>query len=130
MQAWTYWLLYIGAAFNLGFLVFHLFFRQVFRWNDQLPRLAPINRGIMVVMNWCLIAVFAGFALISLLFAGALLTSPLGHALLGFIALFWLLRAVAQPVYFGLASRISRVMTLVFLGGGALYAAPLVAVAA
>lgn len=130
METWPLWLLYAGAAFNLGFLVFHLLFRRLFRWDEQLPRLTPVNRGVMVVLNWCLMIVFAGFAVLSLLFAEALLSSPLGHAILAFIAVFWLLRAAQQPVYFGFRDPVSKAFTAVFLLGAAFYAAPLAAVAA
>ncbi|HEX7047134.1 MAG TPA: hypothetical protein VF275_06155 [Gammaproteobacteria bacterium] len=86
--------IYAGGVFHLAFAVFHLGFWKLFKWDEQLPRLGVINRNVMQILNLCLTFVFFAFAWISFVHAEALLGTALGDALLGVIALFWILRAI------------------------------------
>lgn len=120
-------LLYAGGVFHLAFAAFHLGFWRLFRWNDELRRLGFINRNVMQILNLCLTFVFLAWAWLSFAHVDALLEPGLGHALLGVIALFWLLRAIEQAVFFRLGNAASLAFFLAFVGGAALYAVPLLA---
>lgn len=114
-------LLLIGAAFHLGIAVFHMFFARIFGWSAALPALGFINRQLMPVMNHCLTFGFLAVAFLSVAYRGELLSSALGHAVLGAIALFWVWRAVLQVLFFRLRHWVSFVFLVLFAGGAALY---------
>jgi hypothetical protein len=117
-------LILLGGYFNLGFGLFHLGFWKFFDWKSDLASLSFINRGVMQVLNIFLTYVFFVFAYISLVHIDDLLTTSLGASLLLAISLFWLLRAGAQIVFFGLRHWLSWLLLLAFLVGSLLYAIP------
>ncbi len=111
------------ALFNLGFSVFHLFFWRLFRWQQELPRLSFVNRQIMQVLNLCLILVFFLMAWVCAFHGHEMTTTALGRTLLLGFALFWLLRALGQPLFFGVSNRPSALLTVVLVAGGLLHLA-------
>jgi hypothetical protein len=117
-------LLIIGGIYNLGFVIFHISFWKIFRWKADLRSVMEINKGIMFVMNFCLIYVFLFFSYISIFHNDLLLNSSLGNIILVFISLFWFLRAVEQIIYFEIKKPVSIVFTIVFIIGGILYLYP------
>ncbi len=114
-------LLIIGAAFHLGIAVFHVFFARIFGWSEGLSPLGFINRQLMPVMNHCLTFGFMAVAFLSVAFRGELLSSSLGHAVLGLVALFWVWRAVLQVLFFRLKHWVSYAFLILFAGGAAVY---------
>ena len=115
-------LLTIGGIFHLVFLLFHLMFWKLFKWESQLKKLHPINKGAMQAMNMILIAIFAIFAAISLGFQKELLTSRLGFFLIVSIASVWLLRTIIQIPLFTLQAAASKVFFITTLIGASIYA--------
>jgi hypothetical protein len=115
----------IGGFYNLAFLVFHAMFWKIFKWHNELPKLTHINGAIMQVLNLCLMFCFLLFGYISLFHTSELGTSNMGRALLLFISLFWLARAIEQLVFFSFKRSASIAMTILFLLGFCLYAYPL-----
>jgi hypothetical protein len=71
--------------------------------------------------------VFVIFGYIFLFHADELLTSSLGHSILVLIALFWLLRAIEQVIFFRLNRWGSWLFLAVFLVGVLLYGFPCLA---
>lgn len=112
-----------GAIYHLLFALFHLMFWRLFRWREQLERLHPVNRGIMQVLNLRLTYVFLVFAALSWLFPQELLSTPLGQALCLAIALFWLMRALEQLIFFT-RHLFSGLLFLTFVVGAVLYGWP------
>ena len=100
-------LILLGGYFNLGFGLFHLGFWKFFDWKSDLASLSFINRGVMQILNILLTYVFFVFGCISFAHIDDLLTTSLGASLLLAISLFWLLRAGAKIVFFGLRHRLS-----------------------
>lgn len=117
-------LIQAGGVYCLGFVVFHLLFWRIFSWREDLRSLSFLNRAIMQVLNLSLTFVFAIFGYVSLAHTRELLETPLGRSLLALIALFWLWRAIQQPLFFGLRHRGSVAFLLLFLLGSVLYAIP------
>jgi hypothetical protein len=117
-------LINIGGCATVGWLIFHLLFWRLFGWRRRLSKLDSVNGGIMQVLNLCLSLVFLIFAVISLWFAEELLRTALGRAMLVGMCVFWLLRLIEQPVFFGF-SKASNVFSLLFALMTALYGAPL-----
>ena len=68
-----------------------------FNWREELSRLSPINRQIFIVHAIFIALLLAMFGTLSLLFA-PLLTAPgpLAKLVLAGLALFWLVRLLAQ----------------------------------
>jgi len=117
-------LIHVGGFFNLAFVVFHLLFWRIFKWNTDLKQVSFLNRSIMQVLNLCLIWVFVIFGYVSLFHTDGLLATSLGHSLLVLMALFWLFRAIEQIIFFRLKSWVSWLFLAIFLGGVLLYAVP------
>jgi hypothetical protein len=116
--------LVMGGLFNLAFAVFHILFWRIFDWKRDLESLSFNNRQIMQVLNLCLIFAFVLFAWISFFHRNELLQTALGRSILILIALFWLLRAIEQVLFFGLNRPASVAFLVVFLIGALLYAYP------
>ena len=114
-------LLYIGAAYHLAFVAFHLSFWKLFNWKYELEFLTTINQNVVQILNLRLIYVFLVVACLSFFCADELLSESLGKVILFAIALFWLMRAVEQIVFFGLKNRLSASIFVVFLLGAGLY---------
>ena len=100
-------LIIIGGFYCLAFAIFHPAFWKIFDWKSELPKLNDINRGVMQVLNLRLTCVLLFFAFLSLFFNSDLLTSDLGKIILGAISLFWLMRAIEQPIFWKFDDRIS-----------------------
>jgi hypothetical protein len=91
-----------GGLFNIALVMFHLSFRRLFNWRDELNSVSFLNSAVMPVLNISLTLVFLIFACISFLHTGVLLSTPLGNSLLALLALFWLARPIQQFISFGL----------------------------
>lgn len=113
----AYGLILSAGLFNLALAIFHLFFWRIFRWQQELPRLGMANLGIMQVLNLCLTYVFVVAACIFFLFPLEVATTGLGRFLLFAMAGFWLIRAIFQPMFFGLNHPLSTALLGVFIVG-------------
>jgi hypothetical protein len=116
-------LIWSGGLFHVAFVVFHLMFRKLFRWDTELAKLTSLNRAVIPVLNISLTVVFVVFAYFSLMHAPEMVRTELGRTLTLAIAIFWYLRAVQQVVFFGLRKTPSLIFFLVVVVGGSLYAA-------
>lgn len=110
-----------AGAFNVALALFHSMFWRLFRWPESLGALGRVNRQILYILNLALIAQFLLAACLLLLFTDEVAQSTLGLALLWGLSLFWLARALLQPVIFGLAKPLSVVLFVVFLIGAGLH---------
>ncbi|MBI4912031.1 MAG: hypothetical protein HY823_04780 [Acidobacteria bacterium] len=118
-------LLVAGAVFHLAFAVFHLLFWKLFRWKEELSRLGAINRGVMQVLNICLIYVFLFLAWLALFHRPAMLGTDLGRALLGSVSLFWVLRAVVDLIFFQRRHWVAWLLFVLFICGALIHGIPL-----
>jgi len=48
-------LIWAGGLFHLAFVVFHLLFRKLFRWDTELAKLTSLNRAVVPVLNISLV---------------------------------------------------------------------------
>ena len=120
----THALIKAGVIYNLALVVFHLLFWKLFNWQDELRSLSVLNRATMQVMNLSLVVVFVMFAYLSLVHTDQLYSTTLGRALLLSIAVFFMLRAALQVVFFRLQHWISYAFLVYFIAGGLLYGIP------
>ena len=116
-------LLKIGGYANIGWLIFHLLFWQIFDWRAELKRLSHLNSGVMQALNLCLSFVFLLFAIVSLWHASELLSAGIGHTVSLGIGVFWLFRFILQPLFWG-TSVTSMLFAFLFVLMSACYLAP------
>ncbi len=115
----------IGGVLHLLFAAFHSFFFKMFDWQTTLSPLSPTNRAVMLVLNNAAIVLFLGIAVISFMFARELASTGVGRAVSIFVAAFFLIRAIEQPVYFGMADAGDIVILVLCTLVGVLYLVPL-----
>lgn len=68
---------------------------------------------------------FLAFAFVLFFFNEELLESNLGKIILGVISLFWLGRAIEQPIFWKFNDKISIAFFVIFLIGAIIFAVPL-----
>jgi hypothetical protein len=124
MNSLTTAMIIFGGVYNLGFAIYHIMFWRIFRWKEDLASLRRVNRAVMQILNLCLTFVFLAMAYVSFFHIPELVQTSLGNTILIAIALFWFLRMVEQPVFFGFKKKMSIVLTLIFLLGGVVYLVP------
>jgi len=112
---------------SLGFAAFHLAFWKLFDWKRDLARTSVANRAIMQILNLRLIYLFLGMGAACFAFTDALLHTPLGRAVLGFMSLFWVGRTIEQMVFLRVRHWGVHALTALFILGAALSAWPLLA---
>ncbi len=113
-----------GGVLHVALVIFHLLFWRIFNWKDDLRSLSFLNRAIMQVLNLSLTFAFVIFGYISLVHTDELMSTSLGHSLLGLVAVLWLARSVEQVVFFKLRHWGSVAFLVFFLVGTVLYAVP------
>lgn len=124
METVQEWLLVGAAVHHALFAGFHAGFWKLFSWRTDLPQLSRVNRGILQVLNLCLIYVFAAAAGLLFAFRAECTSTAAGRAVLLVIACFWLLRLIEQFVFFSRRHRVSWLLAGLFALGAALHALP------
>lgn len=114
-------LLYIGGFYHLAFAAFHISFWKLLDWKRDLSYLTETNQNVMQILNLRLIYVFFVVACLSFFYAESLLADGIGKVILFAIALFWLMRAAEQIIFFGLKDKISIALFVSFLPGALIY---------
>ena len=114
--------IYISGLYAIGLGIYHIMFWKIFKWKTDLQNVHFINRGVMQIMNLCLIYVFMfimGF--ITLFYSKELKETSLGHAILFTFAGFWFIRTIEQIIFFPreyLKYLSSWIFIITFLVGG------------
>jgi hypothetical protein len=122
-------IIHICGAYSLLFALFHSGFWKMFGWGKDLANLSNIelvdaDRRIMHILNIQTIWYFVAVAFVCFAFPVDLLGTRLGHIVMGCCSIFWLIRAVVQPIFLGGKLLVSFAMTLIFLIGAVLFALP------
>lgn len=69
-------------------------------WKEELQRLQPFSRNLVLLFALGIVACVAGLGLVVLVSHGQLCNSAAGSALCLFLGIFWLARGVVQSVVF------------------------------
>lgn len=133
-------MIYIGGAYLLLWALSHLMFPKLLKWGTTLASLDDFNRYLMLIFSKLLLFFYLGTALILFIYAGDLADTDVGLAILIFLSLYWLVRAVLQIQHFGFKKAdkmnvkmstgnvsnqtISYILLGMFLIGFAIYLAP------
>ena len=118
-------LLIAGGILNALFAVFHLALPSLAQWQGTLCAISTDNQAVMYTLNLAVALTLLVFAYVSVFHRRDLLTTNLGKALGISIALFWLVRAVAEILYFRIGVDGSWVSVVIFRAIGFLYLIPL-----
>jgi hypothetical protein len=84
----------------------HIGFPRYFRWGEELAPVSLINREMMYIHTFFLALVVLLIGILCLLDADDLVHTPLGHKIDLGLALFWMIRLLAQ--FFGYSSVLWR----------------------
>lgn len=95
-------LIYFGGILWVICFIFHIFFWKLFDWENDLNSVKKVNKGIIQVLNLCLMLCFLIFAYISFVQTDELLTTSLGKTMISGMALFGVFRVIEQFVFFDL----------------------------
>ena len=99
-------LLWLAGFVQVAIASANLFLPRKLNYRENLSRVSPIIRQIFVVHSLYIVGVVLLFAAVSFAFAGELASGHgLGRFLATAIALFWLLRAPVQLLYYDPALR-------------------------
>lgn len=137
-------LIYIGGAYQLLWAFAHFQFPKQLDWGNALASLDDFNRILMLIFSKLLLFFYLGTALICFIYPKELLSTDIGIAVLVFLSLYWLVRALLQIQYFGFRKAntlnvqlsssdvsnqtISYILFFMFLVGSGLYIAPVICV--
>lgn len=122
-------IIYLCGAYCLLFALFHTGFWKIFKWDKDLKSLSDkelfdVDRRIMHILNIQMIFCFIAVAFLCFAFPADLTGTTLGKVVMGCCAMFWLIRAVLQPIFLGKRIITSFIFTLIFLFGAVLFALP------
>jgi uncharacterized membrane protein len=133
-------LVYIGGAYQLVWALSHLMFPKLLKWETALAPMDDFNRYLMLIFSKLLLFFYLGTALICFIYARELPDTDTGLAVLIFLSLYWLVRAILQVQHFGFKKAdmmnvkmstsntsnqtISYILFIMFLVGCGLYLAP------
>ncbi len=90
-----------GGIFSGLFLILHIGFYWLFRWEQTLQVMNPTDRAILLTLNLVGILFLVYATTVSFLQASQLPRTPVGRSVLVLFASFYLLRVVAEIVFFG-----------------------------
>ena len=121
-------LLIAGGILNALFAVNHLAMPSLGQWQSTLSTISAFDQAVVYTLNLAVAFTLLVFAFVSVFYRRDLLTTNLGKALSISIALFWLVRAVAEILYFRVAANGSWVGVLIFGAIGLLYLIPLLVI--
>ncbi|MCP4160896.1 MAG: hypothetical protein GY760_12560 [Deltaproteobacteria bacterium] len=103
---------YIGGVINLLLVFLHLMFFKIQNWSETLKCLSEDNRSIMYCLNLHCSVLLILFVYLSFFYNIKLLKSGLGRLLTGFIAFFYLQRAVEDIYFWGIDPAIFSVCVI------------------
>ena len=118
-------LLIAGGILNALFAVFHFALPSLAQWQNTLSTISTDSQAVMYTLNLAAAFTLLVFAFVSVFYRHDLLTTNLGKALSISIALFWLVRAVAESLCFRIEVNGSWTGVLIFGAVGLLYLIPL-----
>ena len=93
--------LVLAGVLHFVLLLASLSVPRVLRWDEELAKVHPFTRQVVLVHGAFIVLLIIGFGVITLLGSAELLQgSTLGVTVAGFIGLFWLGRLLVQLFYY------------------------------
>lgn len=118
-------IIYCAGIYNIFLAIFHILFWKIslMNWKDELNRISQVNRGVMQVLNLCLIAIFIIMAILSFFHVHELVSTALGKTILLCFSIFWLLRLIYQFIFWKYSGLLFPIL---FTAGFLFYSIPAV----
>lgn len=116
-----------GGILNLLLAVFHMLFPWIFAWGKDLQAVSNVNKAILYTFQSVMVFVLVAFAYLSIVHRTDLVTTRLGRSVLFLIGIVWLIRAVAEVVFFRLGADGAVWRLALFLVIAAVYLLPALA---
>ncbi len=116
----------VGGVLNALLGIFHLFFWSLFNWPENLACLSFDDQAIMQVLNIHVALPVFIFAYLSIFQSKDMLGSRVGKTMIIGIALFYIVRAINEVVFWGLQNTTSIGSLAIWLIIACLYVVPLV----
>ena len=117
-------IIYLCGIYSLGFAIFHIFFWKLFNWKNDLKKLSIVNRGIIQILNVCLMYFFLIIAILCFIHTDELIKTALGKSFLIAVSFFLLLRTIQQFIFLKIYNRTVYLLTIIFIIGAILFAVP------
>jgi hypothetical protein len=111
----------VAGGISVLFLLFHLLFPQLFNWKETLTCLNPANWAIFQTYNLVAILMVGTITYFTFRHTVELTETSLGRSLLVVFSLFYLIRTVAQFIYFGFQGISSLVIVILCLAPASIY---------
>lgn len=92
--------LLVGGILNFLFALFHISFPWLFSWSEDLQTITHVNQAILYTFHAVMVLVLVVFAYLSLFHRDELLSTHLGRIVLFMIGAVWLVRSLAEILYF------------------------------
>lgn len=116
--------LVVGGILNLLLAVFHMLFPWIFAWGEDFRAVSHVNRAILYTFQSVMVFVLVAFAYLSIVHRTNLVTTRLGRSVLFLIGPVWLIRGVAEVVFFRLGADGAVWRLALFLFLAAIYLLP------
>lgn len=110
-----------AGGISIVFLLFHLLFPLLFNWKETLNCLSPNNWAIFQTFNLVAILMIGAITYFTFLHAAELAETPLGRPLLVVFSLFYLIRILAQFIFFGFQGAGSFIILILCLLPASIY---------
>ncbi len=120
-------LMWIGGAFSVLAALLHVMFQRQFALDSNVQALTSGNQAVLYTLNACVAYVMLAFAYVSFFHWHGLLSAPVGRVWVVVMALFWFVRAAAEPVFSGVVPAFPVVAVLIYVLPGLSYVVPLIA---
>ena len=119
-------IVYLCGIYSLGFGIFHIFFWELLKWKQELKKLSILNKGVMQILNVCLMYFFLTVAYLCFFHADELIRTDLGKTFLGAMSIFCLLRTIQQFIFIKIYNPTVYLLTIIFIIGSILFALPVI----
>lgn len=104
-----------GGVFSGLFLILHIAFYWIFNWETTLDVMNPTDKAIMLTLNLVGVLFLIYAVSVSFLLTKQISQSSAGQSVLLFFTSFYLLRIVAESIFFGFVVPKSIVAVLLCL---------------
>ncbi len=118
-------IMWVGGLFSVLAALLHVFMHRQFGLDPGIQGLSLANQSVLYTLNACIAYVMVVFAYLSFFHWRDLISTRLGRALAIAMALFWFVRAAAEPLFAGVEPAFPVLSVLVFALPGLSYIVPL-----
>ena len=110
-------IIFLCGLHSLFFALFHAGFWKLLHWKTELKKVSLPNRAVMQMLNIQLIIVALLMAYLCFFFAKDLYSTNVGRAILGGMAVFWIVRLIGQFIFLRINNKTVHFVTALIVIG-------------